>query len=272
MIRLPRRSLRASGIASAAVAGLASAMIPVVVAPGAAAAVAHPTAQVAGPMVPGSTTVRPRADADATVTSETWFGYAAYSGSYTSVESTWVEPTVDCSKGGGETSIWVGLDGATNSTVEQTGTEVSCSLTGQASYSAWWETYPSNIMQTYKDTVKPGDMLTAKVTFEGNDKYDLYLTDKTQDWTEDNLEQGASGASNSSAEVVGETPEIIPGYVFFNLPDFGTLNFTNSLVDGRPIGDSNPNALNLARFGSTLATTGSLTNGTDFTETWQANA
>jgi len=272
VIRLSRPSLRASGIASAAVAGLAFAATPVT-APAATAVVAHPTAQVAGPMVPDSTTVHSRVNAaDTTVSSETWFGYAADSGSYTSVESTWVEPAVDCSKGAGEATFWVGLDGASNEAVEQTGTEANCSLSGQASYSAWWETFPTNTIQTYANTVEPGDTLTAKVTFEGNDKYDLYLTDTTQGWTEDNLEQGGSGAANSSAEVVGETPDIIPGYIFFNLPDFGTVNFTNSQVDGQPIGDSNPVTINLVRGGGTMATTGSLSNGTDFTETWDANA
>lgn len=250
---------------------LVIATIPAV-APATAAARAHPSARVAGPMVPDSTPVHPQAEANATVTSKTWFGYAAYSGTYTSVESTWVQPSVDCSAGGGELSTWVGLDGATSSTVEQTGTEAYCPLGGgTASYSAWWETYPSNIMQTYSDTVEPGDTLTAKLTFEGDDEYDLYLTDKTQGWTEDHLEQGASGAGNTSAEVVGETPSVIPNWVFFDLPDFDTLDFTDSLVNGRPIGDADPSAIDLARFGHTLATTGGLSNGTDFTETWQSN-
>jgi len=257
MNRPIHRSMRVSGIASAAVAGLALAAGPAFAAAGAA-----------GPMVSGSAT----APADTVVTSKTWFGYAAYSGTYTSVESTWVQPTVDCSKGGGEATFWVGLDGATNGVVQQTGTRVFCPLVGQPSYSAWWETFPSNIMQQYTDTVRPGDTFTAKVTFVGDDEYDLYLADTTQGWTEDRVEKGASGAANTSAEIVGETPQVIPDYVFYNLPYFGTMNFTDSKVNGLPLADSNPSVLNLGRFGHTLATTGSLSNGTDFTETWLSNS
>ena len=276
MIRSTHSSLRRSGIASVAVVGLAIAMTPTAgtaVVSTATASVTHSAVQFAGPSVASSPITRARADAAAsTATSETWFGYAADAGGYTSVESTWVVPTVDCSKGAGELALWVGLDGWTNNDVEQTGTEAYCSIFGQASYSAWWETYPTNATQTYSDTVDPGDTVTAKVTFEGSDKYELYLTDQTQGWTEDNVQQAASGAANLSAEVIGETPDIIPGYLFFNLPDFGTTTFTNSQVDGQPIGDANPFSINLVRSSGTLATTGALNNGTDFTSTWDANA
>lgn len=50
------------------------------------------------------------------------------------------------------------------------------------------------------------------------------------------------------------------------------MNFTDSMVNGLPLADSNPSVLNLGRFGRTLATTGSLSNGTDFTETWLSNS
>jgi hypothetical protein len=241
----------------------------------ATAAAAHPAAQSAGPMVPGTTTVHTRADAaDTTGTSVNWAGYGAHSGTYTSVESTWVQPAVDCSKGAGEVAFWVGLDGWSSSTVEQTGTGAYCSILGNPpTYSAWWETYPANAIQVYSDPVKAGDTFTAKVTYQGSDKYELYLTDKTQGWTEDNVEDGPSGAENSSAEIIGETPEVdIFGATFYyDLPDFGTIDFSDSEVDGEPIGDTDPAAIDMGRGGDTLATTGPLSGGTDFTETWDAH-
>jgi hypothetical protein len=271
-----RPSLRTSGIASVAIAGLAIATLPAATTYAATATAAHPAAQSAEPMVPGTIAVHTRADASGTTTtSENWFGYGAHSGTYTSVESTWVQPSVDCSKGAGEAVFWVGLDGWSSSTVEQTGTQAYCSIFSDTpTYYAWWETYPSNGIQDYGDTVKAGDTVTAKVVYQGSDKYELYLTDKTQGWTEDNVENGPSGAENSSAEVVGETPEInILGATFYyNLPDFGTVDFTDSEVDGAPIGDTDPTALDLAREGDTLATTGPLSNGTDFAETWDAHS
>jgi hypothetical protein len=258
MIRLPRPSLRASGVVSAAVAGLA-----IGVAPGAVAPVS-----TAGPVIPDSPAVHSQVH-PFNSTTENWFGYVAHGGTYTSVASTWVQPAVDCSKGDGWAFLWAGLDGWGSPTVEQTGTGALCSG-GQASYTAWWETFP-NTWTPYKDTVKPGDTLSAEVTFEGSGKYDLHLTDQTQGWTEDNLQQAASGATNASAEVVGETPTTIFG-TLTGLPDFGTVTLTNSRVDGQAITDSNPEAVDLARNGHTLATTGGLSNGTDFTGTWQANS
>lgn len=255
MIRLPRPSLRALGVAAA-------------VAAAAAAPVAHPTAWTAGPVVLNSPAVHSRVH-PLNATTENWFGYVAHGGTYTSVASTWVQPAVDCSKGGGWAFFWVGLDGWGSPTVEQTGTGALCSG-GQASYTAWWETFP-NTWTPYKDTLKPGDTLSAKVTFEGSGKYDLYLTDQTEGWTEDNPQQAASGATNASAEVVGETPTTIFG-TLTDLPDFGTVTLTNSQVNGQAIAAANPEAVDLARNGHTLATTGSLGNGTDFTGTWQANS
>jgi Peptidase A4 family len=268
VIRLPRPSLRALGVASAAVAGLAIGLAPGATVPAATAAPAvHPAVWTAGPMVPNSPAVHPRPH-PLNSTTQNWFGYAAHSGTYTSVESTWVQPAVDCSKGGGWVLLWVGLDGWGSPTVEQTGTGALCSG-GQASYAAWWETFPNGI-QFYPDPVKVGDKFSAKVTFEGSAKYDLYLTDQTQGWTEDNPQQAAGGATNASAEVVGETPTTIFG-TLTNLPDFGAVTFTNSQVDGQAIASSNPEGFDLARNGDTLATTGGLSNGTDFTGTWQAN-
>lgn len=235
------------------------------------AAHANVEQQGATPSIAGPLVLNPHHGfGPANQTSSNWFGYAADSGGYTSVASSWVEPSVDCSKGDGSAVFWVGLDGWGSGTVEQTGTEADCN-NGAASYSAWWETYPNNSIQTYADTVEPGDSMTAKVTFQGNDSYDIYLVDNTRGWTEDNPQQGASGADNQSAEIVGETP----GYgnnTYANLPDFNTATFTNSSVNGQPIGNVNPFGIDLARNGHTLATTGTLSGGTDFPVTWQANS
>src|SRR4051794_32080572 len=59
-------------------------------------------------------------------TSSNWSGYAVTGGTYTSVSASWTEPSVSCS-GTAYSSFWVGLDGDTSSTVEQTGTDADCS-------------------------------------------------------------------------------------------------------------------------------------------------
>ncbi|EST18959.1 G1 family glutamic endopeptidase [Streptomyces roseochromogenus] len=203
-------------------------------------------------------------------TSPNWFGYAASGGGYSSVESTWTQSPVDCSRGDGSVVFWVGLDGWGSRTVEQTGTGADCQ-NGRADYYAWWETYPDNPINPYNDPVKPGDTFYAKVTYQGGTNYELYIEDKTAGWREDQVVQGASGASNASAEVVGETPGYSGGR-YASLPDFSTENFTGSLVDGKPIGEMNARRIDLARNGDTLATTSDLSNGTDFAVSWQANS
>jgi hypothetical protein len=267
MARLPSALGRLLCIATAATClGLA----PMAAVPASAAQPAVKPS-IAGPLVLNPTPAnRHTRFGPANQTSSNWFGYAADSGGYTSVQSSWIEPSVNCSRGNGSAVFWVGLDGWGSGTVEQTGTEADCS-SGSPSYSAWWETYPNNSIQTYPDTVQPGDSMTAKVTFRGNDNYDINLVDNTRGWTEDNPQQGASGADNQSAEIVGETP----GYgnnTYAALPDFGTANFTSSSVDGQPIGNVSPFGIDLARNGNTLATTGSLSGGTAFPVNWVANS
>jgi hypothetical protein len=69
-------------------------------------------------------------------TSTNWSGYAVTGGRYTSVSASWTQPAVNCSvTPTGWSSFWVGLDGDTSNTVEQTGTEADCS-SGPALYSA----------------------------------------------------------------------------------------------------------------------------------------
>src|SRR5690348_707254 len=58
-------------------------------------------------------------------TSSNWAGYAVTGGTYTTVTSNWVQPAVTCSSTA-YSSFWVGIDGDTSSTVEQTGTEADC--------------------------------------------------------------------------------------------------------------------------------------------------
>src|SRR5262249_19767511 len=71
--------------------------------------------------------------------STNWSGYAVSGfGPYQSVSSSWRQPAVDCSlTPTAWSAFWVGLDGDTTNTVEQTGTEADCSK-GAAVYYAWY--------------------------------------------------------------------------------------------------------------------------------------
>ncbi|WP_406461507.1 G1 family endopeptidase [Streptomyces sp. NBC_01622] len=106
---------------------------------------------------------------DVTVSSANWSGYAATgsTGAHTSVTSSWTQPTVTCSSATTYSSFWVGLDGYSNSALEQTGTEAEC-IGGKATYGAWWEVLPASESAYSGVTVKGGDKFTATVTYTGS--------------------------------------------------------------------------------------------------------
>jgi len=79
----------------------------------------------------------------------------------TSVSASWVQPYVYPNDANGWVSLWVGLDGRYNGTVEQIGTEADGSGR-QASYDAWFEMYPAPSHQI-RMTVHAGDLMTATV-------------------------------------------------------------------------------------------------------------
>lgn len=164
----------------------------------------------------------------ASVTSTNWAGYvAAGAGPYTSVSASWTEPTVTCNTNG-IVAFWVGLDGYGSSTVEQDGTGVDCTH-GSPQAFAWWETYPANAIQQYRDPVSPGDHLSSTVTSEPGGLYDLVLTDSTRGWTE-RQQAHLAGANDASAEIVAEAVSTDRGITA--LPDFHTLGFTGARIDG----------------------------------------
>ena len=61
-----------------------------------------------------------------TAESTNWSGYAGTTGTYTSVTASWIQPAGHCTGGDQYAAFWVGLDGYSSSTVEQTGSEVDC--------------------------------------------------------------------------------------------------------------------------------------------------
>src|SRR5438270_8554254 len=130
-------------------------------------------------------------------TSSNWSGYAVTGGRYTSVSASWTEPTATCS-GTAYSSFWVGLDGDTSNTVEQTGTDADCSGS-TPQYYAWYEMYPK-FPVNLGFTVRPGDHLSASVTTNGSGSFTLTISDSTQGWTNTKTARLKS-AKLASAEV-----------------------------------------------------------------------
>jgi hypothetical protein len=201
------------------------------------------------------------------VSSTNWSGYAASGGTYTSVSSSWVEPTGTCSSSGNQySSFWVGLDGYNSSTVEQTGSEVDCSG-GTPQYFSWYEMYPAYPVN-FSDPVAAGDHFTGSVTYTGNNSFTLTLADTTEGWSH-TVTKTLSGAPRSSAEVIAEAPCCTSSGGILPLADFGTVNFTGVTASGSAIGNFSPTAINMVPAkGDPEDSVSSLTSSENFTATW----
>lgn len=200
--------------------------------------------------------------------STNWSGYAATSGTYTSVSASWIQPAGTCSRGGDQyAAFWVGLDGYNSGSVEQTGSEVDC-IGRTAEYYAWYEMYP-NASVTYRNTVRAGDHFTASVTYIGNNQYTLKISDATQNWTQSTT-QSLSGAPRSSAEVIAEAPCCTFSGGILPLTNFGTMNFSNSDANGGAIGSAGglTEIVMVDNAGRAKDSISALSGGTAFSATW----
>lgn len=201
-----------------------------------------------------------------TVESSNWSGYAATgsNGEFTSVSASWVQPTLTCTSKTTYSSYWVGLDGYSNSALEQTGTEADC-IGGKATYGAWWEVLPA-AESAYSVTVKAGDSLSASVVDNGNGTFTMKLTDSTQGWSKSTTANGSSGYEDSSAEVIAEATEVNGSIA--KLSNFGTVNFTNADADGSSLSTYSPNEIVMAGSSDIKAQPSSISGGS-FSVTWE---
>lgn len=200
-------------------------------------------------------------------TSSNWSGYATTGGHYTSVAGSWTQPSASCSAGQtAYSSFWVGIDGDTTNTVEQTGTDADCS-SGTPTYYAWYEMYPK-FPVNLSNPVKPGDSISASVTVSGSGSFTLTISDSTQHWTF-TTKQTSKKARLGSAEWIAEAPSGSGGVL--PLANFGTVKFSSCTANGAGIG-SNPNVDEIVMQtsgGVVKAQPSSLSGGNAFSVVWK---
>jgi Peptidase A4 family len=163
-----------------------------------------------------------------------WSGYVALpeSGSgkaksFKYVSASYSVPSVNCSVTNYAFSYhWVGLDGWTDSTVEQDGVGSFC-VSGTPDYFAWYEMYPAGISEEF--TVNPGDAITSSVTYAGGGDYILALTDQTSGQSFSVEEACSATCDNSSAEVITEGYTSSP---YNGTADFGEEHYDTAQVEG----------------------------------------
>ena len=155
--------------------------------------------------------------------STNWSGYAVTGTSFTQALGSWVVPAATCSKTPNTySSFWVGIDGWTSDTVEQTGTDSDCD--GRtASYYAWYEFYPAASVLISSVPVSPGNKISASVTWNSGSSFTIKITNET---TGKSFSKpgSVSGAQRTSAEWIAEAPCCTRRGGILPLADFGTVS------------------------------------------------
>jgi hypothetical protein len=224
------------------------------------------------------------------VQSSNWAGYADTGSTFQTLSSSWVQPVVNCSStnAGGllglfgskaaYSAFWVGLDGYTSSSVEQTGTDSDCTSSGAPSYYAWYEMYPAGSVDLSTTTypVAAGNSMTGMVMSNAaGTSFNLSIKNNTRGWTF-SITLPGSGLARSSAEFVAEAPSQC-NVLFCSqlaLANFGTVNFTGASVADTTghvgnIGSYTNVDMQMASNGTVKATPGPLAGGTGFSVTFQ---
>jgi hypothetical protein len=155
-----------------------------------------------------------------------WSGYAATAASpFLQAQTTYTQPAASCPVPRAWTVFWVGFDGFQNETVEQAGTAAQC--LGESSepvYYAWWEMYPTNMIQVTPIKINPGDKIVAKVAFNPRtNKFSLGVMDTTdkEHFTEVTACAAQLKCERASAEWIVERPTVEGS--FAPLADWGTM-------------------------------------------------
>lgn len=176
-----------------------------------------------GPAFPGA----------AQTTSPNWSGWADVArpgAAMRSVTARFRVPHVSCGADGQSVSIWAGLDGIGDDTVEQAGVEAVCVRTRNgwlaAKYVSFSETYPrAPLVGSF---VSPGDLIAVSVFYAGGThRYRLSLTDNRSAWADISVSAACPRGRtchNASAEVVAEDSGDGPASGSY-LADFGKVSF-----------------------------------------------
>jgi hypothetical protein len=143
---------------------------------------------------------------DGAVVSPNWSGYAVTGalGSITSVTGSWIVPEANCASADPKSSgasHWVGIDGYTTRTVEQTGTDSDCSK-GAPKYYAWYEFYPDPGITIDSIAVQAGDVMLASVTYSQGQFTATIRDERTQQSF--SITKAVPAARRNSAEWIAE--------------------------------------------------------------------
>ncbi len=212
--------------------------------------------------------------------STNWSGYIAAStlvappvGSVSDVKGTWVVPTVTgVGNAAAYSAAWVGIDGFSDTTVEQIGTASDWTKRGP-SYYAWIEMYPQGSYLINGFPVRPGDTISAEVQYAGNNVFTLNMTNVTRR-IRFSMNMHSPSAKRESAEWIMEAPSsktVLP------LADFHAINFSGctATVSGQTGGINDPlwenDVINMETASGVMKAQTSVlsANGENFSVSWE---
>jgi hypothetical protein len=166
-----------------------------------------------------------------------WAGYAlpATTGSVSAVSGSWNMPSISCNSKATSAqfaAFWVGIDGLTSKTVEQTGTLAYCpkGSNGPAQITAWYEIYPlESVILISSVKVSSGDTIQGSVAYSSSSNQFTMSIKDVSTGRSFSASQKEAMATRSSAEWIAETPEICNNAGtkchLALLANFGTVKF-----------------------------------------------
>ena len=192
-----------------------------------------------------------RATINATQSSN-WIGYDQGSLEqggrlFTSITGQWIVPKAAAHASGeaASSSVWIGIGGGcvdsgcavTDQTLIQTGTEQDVSVSGAATYSAWWEEIPAPSTPISSMTVSPGDRMSASIEelVPDSNLWTIKLNDLTNGQSYATTVPYAS--THATAEWIEENPLIIgtDSAAFSALPNLTDPAFDRATTNGTAV-------------------------------------
>jgi hypothetical protein len=134
--------------------------------------------------------------------SSNWSGYAQSTstpGTFTAARDFWTVPRVKTGSGRQYSADWVGIDGFSNSTLVQDGTEAD-NVGGTAVYHAWTEILPASEVMISRLAIHPGDRIEGLVQEVATNRWQMTVFDLTT---------GKSGGRTVSYTAAGTSVEAI---------------------------------------------------------------
>ncbi len=164
------------------------------------------------------------------VESTDWSGQIDVGTGFTGISAQWIVPSVKPSAGDEYSATWIGIDGATSTSLIQVGTSQD-SGDGTTAYAAWYEILPGPEM-VQPQPVAPGDLMSASIAKQAPGEWQIIIEDITGKWTE--MGNYSYDGTGTSAEWIEEAPTV--DNTQSTLADFGTVEFTSVSVSDPELG------------------------------------